>query len=113
MLALWIIAAHMLGDFVLQTDNMATLKMHDSEIRASHVSVYCIPFAFLAFTPVSAGFWHSVVALVFLWVAHFVTDSGQWASGESWPAKPIVVDQSLHAIQLAVFATILTAGGAA
>jgi hypothetical protein len=100
-IALYLLAAHMIGDYVVQTEAMAAGKLRDRRIRARHVTAYtaCFVPALLASTAspaAAAGF------LAALWAGHFVTDSRRWASGAAWPPKPILVDQSLHLLQLAV-----------
>ena len=39
--------------------------------------------------------------------AHFICDCRRWASGASWPPRPILVDQSFHLLQLALISRIL------
>ena len=100
--SLLLLAAHMLGDFVTQNDWMAANKFRSSLVRTVHVAVYTAGFVpFLMLTPIGLGRGVGFLACVF--VAHWVTDCRRWASGEKWPPKPIVVDQTLHLIQLAVF----------
>ncbi len=43
MYGLDLIAAHMVGDFILQTDHMARNKFQDWKIRIFHVSIYALP----------------------------------------------------------------------
>jgi hypothetical protein len=105
LIALYIIAAHMAGDYLLQTHNMAMKKLTDWYVRMQHVWVYSmcfVPVAHLAH--VSDG-----RALAFLYsnfAVHFVIDSRRWASGEVWPPRPVLIDQSLHAVTLAVLAGV-------
>lgn len=101
MIGLWLLAAHMVGDFITQNQWMADNKLRCPRVRAFHVTVYT-----LGFVPVvifATSDWRRAVGfLLFLWAAHFVTDSRRWASGEKWPAKPLMVDQTIHIVTLAV-----------
>lgn len=106
MIGLDLIAGHLLGDFIFQTDHQAKYKLKDWKVRAIHVCTYTIaitPFAI----PYAASLLHLLIFLGLLWVIHFITDSRRWASGDGWPALPIVVDQSLHIIQLALLSKVL------
>ena len=95
-LTLYALAAHALGDFPLQTDNMAANKLDDPGIRAKHVATYT-----LGFLPVAlATDWdRKGVAVFLLSVAgsHFMIDSRRWNEN-----VPIWYDQALHVIALAV-----------
>lgn len=106
MLGLDLIAAHMLGDYILQTDEMAKAKLTDWRVRLWHVITYSWAF-------VLVGMWHtrdlrqSLLFALAVAVTHFITDSKRWASGEKWPPKPILVDQTIHLITLAVLGRLL------
>lgn len=106
MLGLWLLSLHMLGDYILQTDGMAANKLQSARVRTLHVLVYTCPFAPLAClystTLARAGLF---TALVF--ITHWVTDSRRWASDKVWPPKPILIDQSLHLLSLALLGTLL------
>lgn len=100
---LTLLAAHMVGDYVLQTDQQARTKLADWRPRAVHVSTYT-----LAFLPAVWGRpWDVVLTfLALVWVTHFITDSRRWASGKEWAPKPILVDQAIHLATLAVLARV-------
>lgn len=152
MIGLYLLAAHMVGDFVLQTRWQAAGKFDDYRLRARHVAVYCLPFIpIAAWRTISghdgagwhgahAGAWAFAAFMLWLAVLHFVTDSRRFHStlgdfiawrfesvrrydvtGEMpdvggyrprfaygrmapspWPPLPILLDQSLHAVQLAI-----------
>ncbi len=95
-LPLYALATHALGDFPLQTDNMAENKLDNPRVRAEHVAVYT-----LGFLPVAlASDWNrkgSVVFLLSLAGTHYAIDSRRWND-----AVPIWFDQALHVIALAV-----------
>lgn len=107
-LALDILAAHLVGDYILQTNEEAINKTSSNKHLATHVLKYA-----LAFVPVSLASGRSVSCrrklafLVILAVLHAGTDFRRWASGEEWSPKPILVDQAMHAVQLAILSRIL------
>ncbi len=106
MLGLRLLAAHLIGDFILQTNEEAIKKFDYPEIRQQHVAKYILPF--IPVILVSKASWMNKVRF-FVWVAdlHYITDSQRWASGEEWPPKPILVDQALHIAQLALLGGLL------
>ena len=57
--------AHAIGDYILQTDEMATRKTKSSLWAFIHVNMYTIPFVFLT---------DSVYALLFIAISHFFID---------------------------------------
>lgn len=101
-----LIAAHMVGDYITQTPRMAAHKLTDARVRAEHVTAYT-----LGFVPVTlasrAPIGKQAAFLGLCWLTHFATDSRRWASGEEWPPKPILVDQSIHLATLAVLGRLL------
>ena len=103
---LGLIAAHLVGDFVLQTEYMAVNKLHNVNVRVYHVTVYCLPFL-IWFIFERIPLWEIVQFVLLLWVLHFIVDSRRWASGEKWPPKPILIDQSLHIVSLAILQRVL------
>lgn len=110
MKSLDLLACHMVGDYITQTGHMAANKLSDPKVRAQHVTVYVLGFV-PALVPAlllqKVSFWRKLAFLVSLWLSHFVTDSRRWASGEEWPPKPILVDQSIHLATLAILHRIL------
>lgn len=126
MLSIWLIALHMLGDYILQTPTMAAFKLKDWKVRTIHVGCYTIPFAWFSavwlqfHTPVAAEylapyFTHGVSSNYTCWALftigvftmHWVTDCRRWASPIPWAPKPIMVDQTLHLLQLAAAGLLL------
>ena len=104
MLSLWLIACHMIGDYILQTNVMAARKLTDPWIRASHVSFYTLVFGVpvvIYKIPYDKG----IYFLLAVWITHFITDSRRWASADPWPPKPILVDQAIHLFTLAILCT--------
>jgi hypothetical protein len=100
-LALPILAAHMVGDYLTQTDWMAENKLKSWKALTLHVAVYTtcfIPVVLLARLAVEPA----CLFLGLIFVTHWITDSRRWASGDKWPPKPILVDQTIHITTLAI-----------
>lgn len=106
MLGLDLLAAHMLGDFVLQTEHMAQHKLRNWRVRALHVTVYCVPFLLLVWLH-GPGLASGATFVGLVWVTHFLLDSRRWGTGSTWQHKSMMVDQSLHVATLAVLARLL------
>jgi len=109
MLSLCLLASHMVGDYIVQTDWMAANKLKDAAARAIHVFAYSLCFIPTAcrYAPTHAG---AVAFLLLNAAAHFVVDSRRWASGDRWPPKPILVDQAIHAACLAALGVLFLEG---
>ena len=106
MLSIWLIALHMLGDYILQTNWMAANKFKSASVRSVHVFCYTVPFAVFAGIVAPTA----IKAMAFtlgVFVLHWITDCRRWASDKPWCAKPIMVDQTLHMLQLAALSTLL------
>jgi len=98
---LYLLAAHALGDFPLQSDHMAEHKLDDAVIRGYHVAVYT-----LVFTPLALYRWPREAAGLFLGlvaIMHFVIDSRRWNEN-----VPIWYDQALHIISLAIAVSVVS-----
>ena len=107
MISLLLLAAHMLGDYITQTGWMAADKLINWKARVVHVTVYTagfVPIAYLC--GLAPARFAAFIGAV--WVTHFITDCRRWASGEQWPPKPILVDQSIHIITLAVLGVLFS-----
>ncbi len=101
-----LLAAHMVGDYILQTNEEAMKKTMDVSKLLDHCFKYTL--AFLPFVVTTNTSHHRKVAFLYaVFVTHILTDQKRWASGEEWPPKPILVDQALHAVQLAILRRIL------
>lgn len=107
------IVAHLIGDYILQSDWMANEKTKQSFAAGIHATTYTLPFVFIT---------QSVPALAFILVTHFLIDrfrlaryvvwlkNGQWSSpvtatgySEDKPAwlavwLLIIADNTLHII---------------
>lgn len=102
-IGLYLIASHMAGDYLFQSAHMAAHKLHDWKVRLWHVAVYTACFV-PAVVAAHSSLWRDGAFLAALAVAHFATDSKRWRTSNPWPAMPILQDQSLHAVQIAVLA---------
>lgn len=102
---LFILTAHLVGDFILQTDWMASQKLERPSVRFAHVLVYHLPFIGLVlfFSPLDTLLF--ILASV---VAHFVIDSRRWAEPkDELESYPIIVDQTLHLVTLTTILIVL------
>ena len=100
-LTLTILAAHMAGEFIFQTDWMAARKLLDWRPRLAHVATYTVcfvPVVIQSHLPLE----QAIAFLVAVGVPHFVVDCRRWASADTWPPKPIMVDQAVHVVCLAI-----------
>jgi hypothetical protein len=70
------VLAHMIGDYSLQSDWMATQKMTNKWAALAHVLVYAIPFAILCT--------HNPIALFIIVSTHFVIDHWRLARYVCW-----------------------------
>lgn len=143
MIALYLLAAHMVGDFVLSNRWQADLKFTDRGYRTRHVIGYCVAFVPIALAYGSSGYRGSAF-LGSLFVLHWLTDSRRfrstlgdvcswwsqsraarrqyreidtepvdvtdkmilWPPPNPWPPMPLLIDQTLHVVQIAVLAGI-------
>jgi len=109
MLMHWIYA-HLIGDYLIQTDWMATGKKRSSGICAIHVLTYLVPFLFCGL-----AWWQ----LTLIGVQHFAQDrtgfvvwlmkvkgSTDFATGPLSPWSIIVVDNVLHILWMAAVASL-------
>lgn len=105
MILLDLFVAHLVGDFILQTDRQARLKFSVWQQRALHVSTYCIPFVIVA-TLHASSLTLAALFLALLWLSHYIIDARRW-----WASQPvwlqIVRDQTLHVAALAVLVRFL------
>lgn len=83
----WLLACHLVGDYLFQTDWMATRKTDGSLPAACHALTYTVPFAFLF------GFqWEP---LLLIGGSHFVIDRWRlaryfcWAKNQCSPASTV------------------------
>lgn len=84
--ASWLLAAHYLGDLILQSDWMAQEKQRSHSVLARHAAVYGAAFLAMGF-----GWWTAL----FVAVPHFLIDvaKARWGIHRS-----LLLDQLLHAV---------------
>jgi hypothetical protein len=72
--------AHLVGDYLIQSDRMATEKTRSSAWAAAHVITYALPFLFLT---------HSPAALAVIVLTHFAIDRWRLARFVCWAKNAI------------------------
>lgn len=78
------LVAHAVGDYIIQSDWMATEKTKKSIAAAVHAATYALPFLFLA---------PSILAMAVIVSTHFVIDRWRlaryvcWAKNYPWPGR--------------------------
>jgi len=105
----WVLA-HLIGDYLIQTDWMALNKKKSSFVCFVHVITYLIPFLFCGFT-----WWQ----LLLIGTEHFIQDrtnivlwfmkvkgSKLFATGPMAPWSIVVTDNILHILWIAFVAWI-------
>jgi hypothetical protein len=114
----WLLVGHLVGDFLLQSDNMARWKGQHWRWMLRHVGIYMLVlgvvllgYALATPTPL----WPAVLAWLFLLATHLSLDrrgfTQTWmrlvgmSPDHAW--LPIVVDQVFHVLTLAVSAQFL------
>lgn len=98
-----LLALHMLGDYILQTEWMAQNKLKNIPARLIHVNTYAFPFFLWG---VYFYGLQGVYFFVGVWITHFAIDSYRFAASHPWPPKSMLIDQSLHIISLAMLARV-------
>jgi len=71
--------------------------------RTLHVLIYVTPFvALAAWTLPCENRWLLLWFALSVFVPHWLIDCRRWPKQHPWPAKSLAVDQSLHALHLAI-----------
>lgn len=78
MIALYLLASHMVGDYLFQTRWQAAKKLDDPWVRALHVATYTLAFVPAAYT--AAPWREATTFLGFLAALHYATDSRRYLS---------------------------------
>lgn len=115
----WLLVAHLVADFLLQTDGMAKNKGHSWQWMIKHVGVYMVVMTALLIVYAAV---HSIpaglvaVSLLFILVTHLILDRRtftRWwmrtfsiSNDKLWIA--IIVDQAFHLLTLAIVAQVLS-----
>lgn len=115
----WLLVGHLVGDFLLQSDNMAQNKGHHLRWMITHVGLYMVVITVILVAyelahPLPLGW--VAAAWFFLMITHVILDlrgfTTRWmrfvgmSPDHAW--LPIVVDQVFHILTLAVAAQVLT-----
>jgi hypothetical protein len=119
----WLFVSHLIGDFLLQSDDMATNKGQHWPWMLRHVSLYMIVISIVlvAYTlNRHLPFWSVAAVWIFFLATHILLDRRgvihAWmrlvGMSPDHPWLPIVVDQVLHVLTLAIAAQILVLIGA-
>ena len=74
------LVAHLVGDYIIQSDRMATEKTSKSTWAAIHAVTYTLPFLLISRSP---------AALAFIAVTHFVIDRWRLARFVCWAKNAI------------------------
>lgn len=118
----WLLVAHLVADFLLQTDSMARYKEQSWQWMIRHVGLYMavmaillIPYAAVHAMPA----WLVVAALLFLLVTHVILDRRaftMWwmrlvgiSNDKLWMS--VIIDQVFHIVVLALVAQVLVLTG--
>ncbi len=109
-----LILAHLVGDYVLQTDTMASKKRMSSWTCAHHCLVYTLAIALIAAPMFLSSTVFAAVALATIFITHFLLDrfglARRWmvsygrqevfATGALSPWSIIVIDNIFHLLVL-------------
>lgn len=84
MIGLAVILAHLVGDYLLQTNSMAQRKTSSWKWAAVHAAAYTVPYAVLAFIITGAIDWRWAVAVLVIGGTHAVIDRYRLAKHLIW-----------------------------
>ncbi len=84
----WLLVAHLVGDYLLQSDWMASEKTKKSTACLAHVATYILPFVFVT---------QSLMALALIGGTHFVIDRFRLARFVCW-AKNFLSPNSMKMV---------------
>lgn len=100
-----LLAAHMVGDFILKTDDMAGRTRDEAWPRLKHVTVHFVTAA-IALMPIVAVETATLAAAAVM-ALHFIVDSLPLPEPkDDFEAYPMAVDQTLHVSSLAIVAVL-------
>jgi len=107
-ISLYLLTAHLIGDFPLQPDWMAAEKLDSRSVRARHVIRYSLPFIpLLALTSPLNG----LTFIVSNGVVHYLVDSRRWAEPKDHWSPPEMwvwfIDQIIHLTQITVLGIVV------
>lgn len=101
-----IIACHMVGDYILQTDEEGRFKRTNPKLRRKHVAKYVLAFfPLLILNKVPP---RKIILFTLLnFLAHYAADSYKYPPNPLGFPRSIMIDQSIHALTLALLKRIL------
>jgi hypothetical protein len=118
----WLLIGHLIGDFLVQSESMATHKETSWSWMLKHVGIYMVVISLVL---VAYGVAHHLplslvlIALLVICVTHIVLDrrdfTAWWirrlglSAGHTW--LPIMVDQVFHLLTLAAVAQVVVWAG--
>ena len=106
-----VLICHFIGDFVLQTNEMAQNKSKSNKVLTSHVRMYIAPFLFMAICfPIAIHGLGSIYFLIVNFIMHWVIDhTSSRVTSYYWEKKKIHAffvtigaDQLIHALTLLI-----------
>lgn len=125
----WAVMAHLVGDYVLQSDYCAMEKTKKSAAALLHVVLYTLPFLALTRSPAALAFILGTHFVIDWWrLARYVTWAKNWLAPPGWnkpwadcqatgytPDKPpwmavwlmIITDNTMHVLCNAIALTYL------
>jgi len=101
-ISLWLLTAHMLGDFPFQPQWMSEMKIDEVGTRFIHCSIHAflfVPIAWVALIGVS-----QFVFVGWIFASHFIIDSRRWVEPkEGWGERWVwLMDQIMHLTALSL-----------
>lgn len=88
----WLLVAHFVGDYLLQSDWMANEKTKENWAAFCHAATYCLPFLLITRDPAAIGFIYSTHYLIDRYrLARYVC----WAKNVFSPATTTSPDGSV------------------
>ena len=90
---MWLVLCHLIGDYVLQSDYIATTRGKNWYHLFVHSALYCVPFAFLFTYLAVPGY---ITEIGYLFISHFILDMAK----ARYDVISIVEDQAIHYVLL-------------
>jgi len=108
MISLYLLTAHLIGDFPLQPDWMAAEKRNSRSVRARHVIRYSVPFLpLIVLTSPVSGLTFAVSNAA----VHYIVDSRRWAEPKDHWSPPEMwvwlIDQIIHLSTLSILGIVI------
>lgn len=97
MILIKLLIAHILGDFVLQTDKWAKHKQ-DQKIKSVYLYLHALVISVLSYLFVAQ--WEKIQILIIIFLTHLLIDI--WKVYQKSTIKNFIIDQGLHVLILVV-----------